>query len=560
MQSDSNSIKPVFKPAERGVIYDRNGLALTKNTEQYQLFLYIESRVKARQFVKTLSEVLILKYKEKRSILRKVLKARRGSVVLLMNSMTWGDLARVESAFYKLDGAIIESRYIRSCLFPHELAHLMGYVATPSKRDIKNSDDLRPVLLSPGYRIGKSGLEKAYENSLRGKYGVKYVEVNSADKPIRVASEKKSTMGDSLITTIDVDLQKYAYQRIVKEVACVSVMDIKTGEILVCTSSPSFDINRLSQGVSYEYWQKISKDKNLPLNNRVISAIYPPGSVFKIITAIAALEEGLNPAELVNCKGHIEYGNRRLHCWKKEGHGKVDLVQALQKSCNVYFFEIAKTLGMKKINEVAGRFGYGQKFDLGLDGVSAGNLPDEDWKQQVYKQRWVGGDTLNCAIGQGFVLSTPLQLTLGMARFANGGYKINPSLVRSSASNNQIELNKVEKIIKNESHYSLISEALNNVVNQKKGTAYYQRIKEKGFEMAGKTGTSQVVSKREDEMTKSESRRRRNKNHAIFAGYAPVQSPKYSISVVVEHGGSGSVAAAPVARDILLKAQKLNIR
>ncbi len=559
IQSDSNSIKPVFIAAQRGEVYDRNGLALTDNQEKYQLFLYIESKKKVEDFVDTLSEVLMLGPKRKKILYKRATKAKRRSITLLMDSMSWSDLSRVESAFYKLDGAIIESHFIRSCLFPYEMAHIVGYVSLPNKRDLADSKDMKPVLLTPGFRIGRSGLEKSYDDSLRGKYGVKYVEVDSTDKPLRLASQVKPKQGDNLVTTIDYSLQKFTYDRLKNLIGSVVVFDVKTGEVLTCVSSPSFDVNKFSHGISAQDWQDLNSDPDLPLNNRAISAIYPPGSVFKIMTAIAGLENGIDPEKIVTCKGHEKYGNRRFHCWKKEGHGRVNLSSAIQQSCNIYFFELAQKLGIDKINEVARRFGYGESFDIGLEGVSVGNLPSDKWKRKVFKRGWVGGDTLNCAIGQGFILSTPFQVALAMARFANGGYKIEPSLIKNMELSAQIESGRASKIIKEGKHFAFINKALSDVVNSEDGTAYYQRIREKGFEMAGKTGTSQAISKRADELSRSESRVRENKNHAIFAGYAPFHEPKYAISVVIEHGGSGSVAAAPVARDVLLKAQKLKI-
>lgn len=559
IQSDSNSIEPIFRAAQRGVVYDRNGTALTQNYERYQLFLYIESEKSAMEFVDTLCGVLNASAKTRGEVSRKVLQARRRSTVLLLDDLNWNDLSRIESSFYKLDGATIERQVTRTCLFPYEMAHVIGYVSLPVKEDIENAKDLRPVFLSPGFRIGRSGVEKVYDEYLRGKYGVKYIEVNSLDRPIRIISEKEPSAGNNLATTIDLELQKFAFNRLEGKVASATVLNVKTGEVLACVSTPSFDVNQFSEGISQKYWDELNSDKRLPMHNRALSAIYPPGSVFKVMTALAALENGYDANHIVNCKGHTQYGNRKLHCWKKEGHGKLNLVEAIEKSCNIYFFELAETLGIEKINEVAKRFGYGQDVDVELEGVSFGNLPTDKWKRKVFGKQWVGGDTLNCAIGQGFVLATPFQVALAMARFANGGYKIKPSFIKSAKSIDQIASGDVKKIIKDEAHFKLINQGLNNVVNNKGGTAYYKRIVKEGFEMAGKTGTSQVVSKRDDEMSRSELRLRANKNHAIFAGYAPVSNPKYAISVVVEHGGSGSATAAPMARDLLLKAQELAI-
>lgn len=559
IQSDSNSIEPIFRAAQRGVVYDRNDVALTQNQERYQLFLYIESRKSALKFIDTLGDVLNAGPRTRIAILKKASKARRRSTILLMDDLSWNDLSRIESSLYKLDGAMIERQVVRSCLFPYEMAHVVGYVSLPGKKDIENAKDLKPVFLSPGFRIGRSGVEKIYDEYLRGKYGVKYVEVNALDRPIRIISEKEPSAGNALATTIDLELQKFAFNRLNGKVASATVLDVKSGEVLACVSTPSFDINQFSQGISQKYWDQLNNDKRLPMHNRALSAIYPPGSVFKIMTALAALEDGYDANHIVNCKGHTQYGNRRLHCWKKEGHGKLNLTQAIEKSCNIYFFELAQSLGIDKINAVAQRFGYGENVEVELEGVSVGNLPTDKWKRKVFGQGWVGGDTLNCAIGQGFVLATPFQIALAMARFANGGHRIKPYFIKSAKSVDQIANGEAKKIIKNESHFELINQGLNNVVNHKGGTAYYRRITQKGFEMAGKTGTSQVISKRDDEMSRSELKLRANKNHAIFAGYAPASDPKYAISVVVEHGGSGSATAAPVARDVLLKAQELAI-
>lgn len=559
IQSDSNSIKPVFRVADRGVIFDRNGLALTQNEERYQLFMYVESKASIVKNIEILSKTLMLSSNRKHRILRNALRSRRRSMILLIDNLSWNDLSRIESSFYKFDGLSIERHITRKSPHPFSMSHMLGYVSLPTKKDVANAKDLKPVLLSPGFRIGRTGLEKRYDFSLRGKYGVKYVEVNSADKPIRIASEKDSIAGNSLVTTIDARLQDYVFDRLENKVASAVIMDVERGDILSLVSSPSYDINSFAEGVSLDYWNQVSKDPRLPLNNRAISAIYPPGSVFKIITAIAALESGYDPNQIVNCKGHIKYGKRKLHCWKKEGHGKLNLIDAIMQSCNVYFFELAKELGMKKINEVAKRFGFGSDYEIGLDGVSVGNLPDDKWKRKVFGKSWVGGDTLNCAIGQGFVLSTPIQLATVMSRLANGGREVDPRLVISwNGEVKEIEKTS-KKSITSAENINLIKEGLERVVNNKKGTAYYQRIREDGYKMAGKTGTSQVISKREDELTKTELKLRKNKNHAIFAGYAPFDNPKYSVAVVVEHGGSGSASAAPIARDILLKAQKLKI-
>jgi penicillin-binding protein 2 len=332
-------------------------------------------------------------------------------------------------------------------------------------------------------------------------------------------------------------------------------MDVKSGEILSYASSPTFDPNNFVEGVSREYWQQLNNDPRKPLNNKPIGALYPPGSTFKLMVALGGLENGFNPNTKVHCNGSYQLGKRAFHCWKEGGHGTLDLTNAIMHSCNTYFFTLANQIGYEKFTEMARRFGYGEKIDISLYGSKFGNVPSDEWKRKVYKTPWVGGDTLNTAIGQGFVLATPLQMALVTSRIANGGVPIKPYLVRNHNILKQYDELKNQPLIKLD-HLKLVHEGMRRVMNEPGGTAYGKRIEIKGFEMAGKTGTSQVVSKREKEMSKAENAA--NANHAIFVGFAPVHDPKYAISVVVEHGGGGSAAAAPIAKDIMVELQGLN--
>jgi penicillin-binding protein 2 len=334
-------------------------------------------------------------------------------------------------------------------------------------------------------------------------------------------------------------------------------MDVKTGEIISLVSSPSFNPNKFVEGISVDYWNQLISDPQKPLNNKPISASYPPGSTFKLMVTIAALESGINPFNKVYCNGSYRLGRRKFHCWNEEGHGNLNMSDAIKHSCNVYFFSISNQVGIEKISQVAKRFGYGERFDISLLGVSSGNVPSDEWKQKFFHEPWVGGDTLNTAIGQGFVLATPLQMAVATARLANGGIPITPHLVKNQNINSQYN-NLLSKPLADKKHIEFVLEGMNRVINEEGGTAYHRRIKEKGFEMAGKTGTSQVISKRESQMTNEEASN--NQNHAIFVGFAPVNNPKYATSVVIEHGGSGSQSAAPIGKEILLKAQKLLVK
>ncbi len=553
IQSDSNRIKPVINPAPRGTVVDRHGFPLTKNDSNYRLLLYLDRKRDVDQLVAKLTEVLDLSDEAKNIFVIKIKNARRKSIISLMDNLGWDDLARIETNAHLLSGVSIESGIMRRYPYPSETAHFLGYVSLPSEKDIDENE--QNLFMHPDFRIGKFGLEKTFDEPLRGKYGVKYVEVNVHEIPLRTLSIKAPVEGSRLHLTVDFGLQKYVTERIKDVVASAIVLNVKTGEILAYASSPTFDPNNFVEGVSKEYWNQVNTDPRKPLSNKPISATYPPGSTFKLMVALAGLESGFNPNTKVFCNGSYQFGKRAFHCWKEEGHGSLDLMGGIMHSCNTYFFTLANQIGYEKFTEMAKRFGYGEKIDISLYGGKVGNVPSDEWKRKVIKQPWVGGDTLNTAIGQGFVLATPLQMALVTARIANGGIPIKPYLVRNHNIFKQFDTLKNEPLIA-EAHIKFVQEGMRRVVNEPGGTAYGKRIEIKGFEMAGKTGTSQVVSKREKEMSKEENLA--NANHAIFVGFAPVEDPKYAISVVVEHGGSGSGTAAPIAKDIMMEVQNLN--
>jgi penicillin-binding protein 2 len=554
IQADKNRIKPLIKPAPRGIIFDRYGAQLATNQSNFRLLLYIDHKRNSEEIVEKLAQIISLSPEEKEVFLAKIKNAKRKRIVSLIDNLGYDDLARIETFSHDLPGISIEGGTIRRYPHPYETAHFLGYVSLPSE---KESEENNPSLfLHPDFRIGKSGIERSFDEVLRGKYGVKYTEVDVHEVPIRVLSKEPPSQGSRINLTIDLELQKFATERVKDEVASVVVMNVKTGEILSYVSSPSFDPNKFVEGVSKEYWKELNQDPRTPLNNKPVAAIYPPGSTFKTMVALAALEKGVNPGNRVFCNGSYHFGRRNFHCWEHKGHGSLNMSDAIKNSCNVYFFHTANQIGFSKIAEVAKRFGYGDKLDISLYGARSGLVPSEEWKRKVFKQPWVGGDTLNAAIGQGNVLATPLQMALVTARIANGGIPIKPYLVRNRNIYKQYDELKNSPLAK-ESHLKLIQEGMNRVMNEAGGTAYYKRIAAKGFEMAGKTGTSQVISKRESEMNAFE--KKNNANHAIFVGFAPVHDPKYAISVVVEHGGGGSATAAPIGRDIMMMTQGLEI-
>ncbi len=546
IQSDSNRIKPVIHPAPRGIIYDRNNIPLTTNDENYHLLLYLGHRKNNSQIIEKVIEILDVDEETASLFFAKLKHAKRKNVISLSDNLPWHDLARIEANLHILPGISIEQGILRHYLYPQETAHFIGYVSLPSEKEI--DDNEQTLFMHPDFRIGKAGIERSFDQALRGKYGARYVEVNVHEIPIRTLSTKEPEEGSKVHLTIDFPLQKFAYERIKDDAASVVLMDVITGEVLIYAASPSFDPNNFVEGVSRKYWSELNSDPKTPLNNRPIAALYPPGSTFKLMTTIAALESDINPHNHVYCNGHFQFGKRAFHCWKEGGHGSVNMLDAITQSCNTYFFSIANNIGIKKIAEVARRFGYGEKLDVSIHGVKAGVVPDEEWKRTVLNQPWVGGDNLNTVVGQGYLLTTPLQMATITARIANGGVPIKPYLVRNKNIYEQFDQLSSKKITKQQ-HLRFIQEGMNRVVNDPSGTAYGKRINIKDFEMAGKTGTSQVISKREKEMSKADLMK--NHNHAIFVAFAPTHDPQYAISVVVEHGKSGSGAAAPIARDIL---------
>ena len=554
VQSDSNRIKPIISPASRGLIVDRFGVHLANNEMVYRLFLYLGDKKSNIESLNKIAEILDFNDEKRQILSNKIKNAKRKTIISLIDNLDWNDLAKIESNYYSLSGVSIESGAVRKYPHPTETAHFLGYVSLPSDKEISINE--QNLFMHPDFRIGKSGIEKSFDSYLRGQYGVRYVEVNVHEVPIRDLSSRESQDGSRVHLTIDFRLQKFATNLIKNESASIVVIDIESGEILVYACSPAFDPNRFVEGITSDYWKELNSDIRKPLTNKPIAALYPPGSTFKLIVAIAALESNINPQMKVHCNGNYQFGKRTFHCWQKDGHGSLAMIDAIMHSCNTYFYTIASQIGAEKISEVAKRFGYGEKFDISLFGVKSGVVPNNEWKKRVLKQEWMGGDTLNTAIGQGFVLATPLQMAVVTARIANGGVPINPYLVRNQQIFRQFDDLKNNKIAKDD-HISIIKQGMYKVVNVAGGTAFGKKIYINNFEMAGKTGTSQVISKRESEMTANEKANKVNQNHAIFVGFAPFNKPKYAMSVVVEHGKSGSQAAAPIAKDLFTEIYNL---
>jgi penicillin-binding protein 2 len=426
-------------------------------------------------------------------------------------------------------------------------------VNQPSKKDLH----LPYILKMPKLNIGQQGLEKSLNENLIGKAGSREIEVNSSGRIIREISKQMSEKGDDITLTFDVRLQKYLHKQLSNHRAgSIVVIDIASGDILSMVSVPTYDSNLIVKKPNYEYWQELLNNPLSPLTDRSIQGVYSPGSTFKMIVAIAALKHNIiNTKNEFFCNGKISFGDRFFHCWKTKGHGEMNLEQAIQESCDVFFYELSIKVGIDKIAEVAKDFGLGQIYPINIDNQKQGIVPSKKWKKEAYNENWYGGETLITAIGQGYVLATPLQLAVMTARIASGGKKILPSVIKSPKDKEFDIMQKYTNAIK------VIQKAMFKVVNEKKGTA--NRSKSDNFQFSGKTGTSQVkkisMVERESEDFRNIEIEWKNRDHALFVGYMPSNKPQYSISVVIEHGGSGASTAAPIARDVFDYINKINI-
>ena len=407
------------------------------------------------------------------------------------------------------------------------------------------------------FKIGKVGIEKGLDKYLRGQVGLGKFEVNASGKIIRKLAEEPSSSGKDIHLTIDSNLQKFSMLRIKEYSASAVVIDLSNGGIICMASNPSYDPNKFVEGISQEDWDILLQSKNQPLANKAISGNYPPGSTFKMIVAIAALEDNLiNPEDLFECNGFYELEQRKFHCWKYSGHGSTDLLKGIEESCDVYFYNLAERIGIERIAKTARKFGIGITPNLPLSGISKGLLPSKSWKKNTKNQSWFTGDTLNSGIGQGYLLSTPIQIAIMTARIATG-LEIKPSLLKA-IDGKPVKYDKHKLLDIKKSTLDIIRQAMFGVVNNKTGTAFNSRLINETKIFAGKTGTSQIRQISEQErnkgIIKNQDLPRNQRDHALFTGYAPFTNPKFSVSIVVEHGGGGGKVAAPIARDILLYA------
>jgi penicillin-binding protein 2 len=558
--AEDNRISFRLLAPPRGRIVDRFGVPIADNQQNYRVVLVPEQTGDVEETLLRLGRIIPIREAEKKRILREVHRSRGFVPVTLRENLSWEDVAHIEVNTPDLPGVMIDVGQSRYYPFAGEMAHILGYVAAVSEGETKGN----PLLELPGFRIGKSGVEKVYDLALRGAGGSSQVEVNAFGRVIRELKRSEGQPGTRLQLTIDAGLQQMTSRRLGEKSGSVVVMDVHSGDVLAMVSTPGFDPNAFNKGLSNEQWNDLISNDRAPLTNKSIAGNYAPGSTFKMMVALAALEKGVISAESeIFCTGKTKLGTATFHCWKKGGHGIVNLNKGISQSCDVYFYEVARRTGIDRIGEMARRFGFGAKLGLDLPGERAGLIPSDKWKKAVIGAPWQQGETLLAGIGQGYVLTTPLQLAVMTARLANGGVAVSPHLTRNIVSAEGV-LPRQDKMPVDigivPGHLALIREAMETVVNAPTGTAYRARIKQPEFTMAGKTGTAQVrritKQERDTRVIKNAELPWRQRDHALFVGYAPIAAPRYAVSVVIEHGGGGSSVAAPIGRDVLEEAQR----
>jgi penicillin-binding protein 2 len=544
-QADENRMQLELIPPLRGIITDRNHHILASNRTYHRLLMVRDTLPKTLATLGDVEKLVELTSKQKKKIAHDIEQLPKGRVLTLKDHLSWEEIARIEFNKPSLSGILIEPSQTRDYPLSEMTSHVIGYIGRVSE---KEQDDTQPVLSIPDFKIGKNGIEKSREARLQGKAGLRQMEVNVLGVPIRELHRQESVTGITERLTIDMRLQQFAAKRLGTESGAIIVLDIPTGDILAMTSLPAYDPNVFSLGIPNDYWKALNDDKKSPLLNKAITGQYPPGSTFKMVTGLAALEKGIiGRNNTVHCPGYFYLGNKQFRCWKKEGHGSVNIIGALAGSCDTFFYTMAQRMGIQPIADTARLLGLGVLHDVGIPGEKTGIAPDPAWKMKTQKLPWYPGETINSAIGQGDVLATPFQLAIMAARIASGK-NIIPRLFLDDAPRNEGLLPfKTE-------HLDLIREGMYTVCNTPRGTAYSSRIQIEGFEMAGKTGTSQVKKLLQQGRDQSKLPWE-DRHHALFVGYAPAHAPKYAAAVIVEHGGGGASAAAPIVSDVLKEVQ-----
>ena len=573
--ADKNRFRETKIAPPRGIIQDYFGKELASNQTIYQLHVVPEDTPNIDELFVRLKSLINLSDQKIFLLKKKIAKQKIWESAIISDNLTWSEFSKLNLFLHELQGAqpvVSIARFYKD----DTSAHAVGYVSEISAKDLRNKKYLANLNIA-GVAIGKIGLESALDEKMLGTPGYLRYEVNAYGKRIKQVSTKDGMKGETYRTTLDLEIQKTASQALKSVSGAVCVMDIYNGDIVSMVSSPNFNPNSFVHGVKTEEWNEIQQNIDKPMINKAISGLYPPGSTIKILTALSALENDIfNPKLTIKCNGYIDFYGEKFHCWKKDGHGRLNLKGAIKRSCDIYFYEVARKLGVDRLAKTAEKFGLGQKVLTNFKEEKAGVVPNTKWKLNQIGKNWYLGETLHAGIGQGYFLSTPLQLCLMTAQIANGGFKINPRIVVDKndnvnnlqkyldfKKNNPNDTDTVDlqvfnfnlrPLFRNQENINFVKDAMFAASNEPGGTSYGSRHRDKKFMFAGKTGSSQIKrfteAQRKAEVKQTDITYK-ERDHAWFVAFAPVKDPKYAISVLVEHGGSGSSAAAPVAKKVI---------
>ena len=586
--SDKNRIREWKTPPQRGFITDYFNNVLADNDRVFQVHLDLDQIKDFDDIIFKLKNILGLSNNEIKKIYRDKERLKPWDILVVSDNLNWTQFSKLNLYLHELEGTKPVVSSSRFYPYKNDLVHVVGYVGSASVKDIERKDIIKENLV-PGLKVGKSGIEYAKETQLIGRYGIKRYEVNSSGKRISQIDYIKETQGEKIKLTVDLEVQKMAQELLIGKAGSICAMDIYTGEVIAMASSPTYDPNKFTHGIGHKDWREIRDDPLKPLVNKSIAGLYSPGSTFKPLVALAALEFGtIDPERPIQCKGHkhpYELYGVKYHCWKKNGHGYMRLRNAIKQSCDIYFYEMARLLGVDKLSIIAKRYGLGENIlkDVYFD-EKKGVVPNTNWKKNAIGESWYLGETVINGIGQGYIQTTPLQLCLMTAQIANGGYKIKPHIIQdeninyedirlkianqylNDSSNETLnndnsflikrDYQLYERLYKDQKNIKFVKDAMFGSTNEQYGTSFKSRYTDLKYQFAGKTGTSQVkrITERERELDLDISQiKYEERDHALFIAFAPYKNPRYSISVLIEHGGSGSGAAAPLASKLIKK-------
>ena len=571
--SDKNRLREWKITPQRGIIEDYFGNKIAKNKQVFQLHMVPEDVPNIQQLFFQLAKIIDFDEKRKINLIKRLKKRRPWETIIISDNLTWRDFSRLNIFLHETQGIKPVVAVAREYIEHGSSSHIIGYVSEVSAKDLQNNKLLREINL-PGLRTGKNGLEKILNNIMIGKPGLQRFEVNAYGKRIKELKFIKGTAGKNFRITLDQEIQKFTSKIMEDRSGSVCVMDIYTGDIVVMVSNPTFDSNKFVHGISETDWQELIKNDKKPLINKPMAGLYPPGSTIKPIVALSALENDVISTKLtVECRGSVERYDHTYHCWKEKGHGYMNLRSAIKQSCDIYFYEVARRLGIDRLAVTAKQFGLGKKVLPIFNEEKSGVVPNTEWKSKYIGKSWYLGETLISGIGQGYFQTTPIQLCLMMAQIANGGYEIKPRIIDDKyivqsaidawryefyLKNNNLSLPNpnLKKLFRNQENIKFVLDALYGATNEPRGTSYRSRFTSDKYMYAGKTGTSQI------RRISAEQRKLKLKNidlpyeqrdHALFVAFAPYKKPRYSISVVMEHGGAGSSGAAPLAKKVIKK-------